>query len=184
MKVYRNIALSRQKFYHNLPSGGMVRHTALEGLQREVHILQVGYSTVDAQISFFAQKLGVHPTIVALRDVFYNPDRQKTYLVMHRSRVRSRHLSLQVLDCCPGGSVQRWNPTERKYEPIIADYTLMRSDVGCGIRTRIFINLRKYIVGTLEGLQFIHSRHVVHRDIKPENLLVDSAGRVRISSLS
>ncbi|KAF4660052.1 Calcium calmodulin-dependent protein kinase kinase 2 [Perkinsus olseni] len=135
MKVYRNISLSRQKFYHNLPSGGMVRHTALEGLQREVHVLQ---------------RLGVHPGIVALRDVFYNPDRQKTYL---------------VLDCCPGGPVQRWNSIKCKYEPIIADYNLLKS----------------YIMDILQGLEFIHSRHVVHRDIKPENLLIDAQGRVRIS---
>ncbi|KAF4720805.1 Calcium calmodulin-dependent protein kinase kinase 2 [Perkinsus olseni] len=135
MKVYRNISLSRQKFYHNLPSGGMVRHTALEGLQLEVHVLQ---------------RLGVHPSIVALRDVFYNPDRQKTYL---------------VLDCCPGGPVQRWNSIKCKYEPIIADYNLLKS----------------YIVDVLQGLEFIHSRHVVHRDIKPENLLIDAQGRVRIS---
>ncbi|KAF4673343.1 Calcium calmodulin-dependent protein kinase kinase 2 [Perkinsus chesapeaki] len=135
MKVYRNISLSRQKYYHNLPNGGMVRHTALEALIREVHILQ---------------RIGVHPNIVALRDVFYNPDREKTYL---------------VLDCCSGGPVQKWNCIKCRYEPVITNSNVVRS----------------YITDILNGLEYIHSKHVIHRDIKPDNLLIDSQGRVRIT---
>jgi serine/threonine protein kinase len=38
-----------------------------------------------------------------------------------------------------------------------------------------------YAKQILQGLQFLHSRGIVHRDIKSANILVDSAGRVRLS---
>jgi len=33
-----------------------------------------------------------------------------------------------------------------------------------------------YAAGILEGLTYMHRRHVIHRDIKPENILIDNKG--------
>jgi CRP-like cAMP-binding protein len=33
-----------------------------------------------------------------------------------------------------------------------------------------------YAAGILEGLTYMHRRHIIHRDIKPENILIDSKG--------
>ena len=40
----------------------------------------------------------------------------------------------------------------------------------------------KYVcLKTLEGLQFLHDRHVIHRDIKSDNILINMDGEVRLA---
>jgi serine/threonine protein kinase len=41
-------------------------------------------------------------------------------------------------------------------------------------------NIAIIIVGTILGVQYLHSQHIIHRDLKPGNLLLDSSGRVRL----
>ena len=40
----------------------------------------------------------------------------------------------------------------------------------------------KYVcLKTLEGLKFLHDRHVIHRDIKSDNILINMDGEVRLA---
>jgi serine/threonine protein kinase len=34
--------------------------------------------------------------------------------------------------------------------------------------------------GVMQGLAYMHGRHIVHRDIKPANILVNYAGDVKV----
>jgi len=43
-------------------------------------------------------------------------------------------------------------------------------------------NFCKYVLyKTLQGLKFLHDRHVIHRDIKSDNILIDCEGNVRLA---
>ena len=43
-------------------------------------------------------------------------------------------------------------------------------------------NVVKYVLKkSLEGLDFLHQKHIIHRDIKPENLVIESDGYLRIT---
>lgn len=42
-------------------------------------------------------------------------------------------------------------------------------------------HIKKYLLMTLQGLEYLHSRWVLHRDIKPNNLLVDKQGVLKIT---
>jgi mitogen-activated protein kinase kinase len=35
--------------------------------------------------------------------------------------------------------------------------------------------------GTLEGLDYLHSKNIIHRDIKPQNILVKENAQVKIT---
>ena len=37
---------------------------------------------------------------------------------------------------------------------------------------------------TLQGLQHLHSRHVIHRDIKSDNILLSMEGNIKLSRIS
>ena len=54
---------------------------------------------------------------------------------------------------------------------------------GCQVDTEaIPINILKKIMSdVLQGVAFMHSKHIVHRDIKPENMIVDCYGNVRLT---
>ena len=41
--------------------------------------------------------------------------------------------------------------------------------------------LRQYLRQVLEGLEYLHSHHVIHRDLKCANLLVDQHGTVKLA---
>ena len=40
---------------------------------------------------------------------------------------------------------------------------------------------RKYTVQLLEGLQYLHSKHIIHRDVKCSNILLDEHGDVKLA---
>jgi serine/threonine-protein kinase CLA4 len=37
------------------------------------------------------------------------------------------------------------------------------------------------LLKTLQGLAFLHDRHVIHRDIKSDNILINMDGEVRLA---
>ncbi|XP_062506650.1 cyclin-dependent kinase 7-like [Corticium candelabrum] len=42
-------------------------------------------------------------------------------------------------------------------------------------------NIKRYLLMTLQGLEYLHSMWVLHRDMKPNNLLVDKNGILKIT---
>eukprot|EP01137_Pigoraptor_chileana_P034307 Opistho-2@26656 len=42
-------------------------------------------------------------------------------------------------------------------------------------------DVKSFLLMTLQGIEFLHSRWILHRDLKPNNLLIDANGVVKIS---
>jgi cell cycle related kinase len=63
----------------------------------------------------------------------------------------------------------------------------MPSDLEVIIRTRSSLlpeaHLKCYLWMLLQGLSFLHSRHILHRDLKPSNLLLSAHGTLKIGDL-
>lgn len=63
------------------------------------------------------------------------------------------------MEYCPGGSLERF--AARKPLPLSV--------------------LKTILIDVLMGLEALHQRSMLHRDIKPANVLIDAAGRARLS---
>jgi serine/threonine protein kinase len=56
------------------------------------------------------------------------------------------------------------------------------TDILIALNTNYSENFCKYVLlKTLEGLKFLHDRHVIHRDIKSDNILINTDGEVRLA---
>ena len=56
------------------------------------------------------------------------------------------------------------------------------TDILLGLDTKYSENFCKYVLlKTLQGLKFLHDRHVIHRDIKSDNILINTDGEVRLA---
>ena len=56
------------------------------------------------------------------------------------------------------------------------------TDVLLALNTNYSEGFCKYVLlKTLEGLAFLHDRHVIHRDIKSDNILINMEGEVRLA---
>ena len=56
------------------------------------------------------------------------------------------------------------------------------TDVLIALNTNYSEGFCKYVLlKTLQGLDFLHKRHVIHRDIKSDNILINMEGDVRLA---
>ena len=56
------------------------------------------------------------------------------------------------------------------------------TDVLLALNTKYSEDFCKYVLlKTLQGLSFLHDRHVIHRDIKSDNILINMEGEVRLA---
>ena len=44
-------------------------------------------------------------------------------------------------------------------------------------------NIKRYLIMTVSGLEYLHNRWLLHRDLKPNNLLIDPNGVLKIADL-
>jgi len=83
--------------------------------------------------------------------------------------------ALRLIDAFPRGGALA----------LILEY--MPSDLEVIIRTRTSLlpesHLKCYLWMLLQGLSFLHSRHILHRDLKPSNLLLSAHGTLKIGDL-
>eukprot|EP00760_Papus_ankaliazontas_P024038 PhM_4_TR2114/c2_g2_i3/m.57598 len=97
-----------------------------------------------------------HPNLVRLHEVMNSEDCEKLYL---------------ILEYIPNGPV--CSTPREVYDSPECPYDASEM--------RALPVLRKYIVGMLDALCYLHNKQVQHRDIKPENVLLDEHDECRLA---
>jgi serine/threonine protein kinase len=87
-------------------------------------------------------------------------------------RERGQEFMCLVTELCLG-ALDVYTDGERKQQAALANGFPQ-------LTTELLLN---FILGTVAGLAFMHSKKVVHRDLKPANLFLGGDGRVRIGDL-
>ncbi|QPG74136.1 hypothetical protein FOA43_001458 [Brettanomyces nanus] len=98
--------------------------------------------------------------IINIVNQYHHPNLVKLYSII-KNETNDRIYF--IMEYCPMGELTPTNMTEA-----------MGSEDS-------LINIQFKLQNIINGLEFLHSQHIVHRDIKPSNLLVDSLGVVKIS---
>jgi serine/threonine protein kinase len=97
----------------------------------------------------------VHPNIIGFFGAVYDPV--------------GRRLGI-VIDLVRGGNLQQM-------------YLAVKRETGGGARGVNESALRCVVQQSLEGLEYMHRRHLIHRDIKPSSLLLRIDGQVLVTNL-
>ena len=136
-KIFRRSILAKRQFVP-LPDGEMKVTTGFTDVQREIAIMK---------------KL-THTNVVRLKDVIFDNDTEKLYIVM---------------EYCSKGPVMEWDEEGESYS-----YTWSDTDITEEL-------LRKIMRNAVCGLEYLHYHNIAHRDIKPENMLITEDWTVKLA---
>lgn len=116
--------------------------------------VKTAFDAVEKEINLVA---GLdHKNIVKLHEILTDEDNEKLYL---------------ILDNCGKGETMTWNLETMQFKPCNGEDYFSEDEI------------RKIMLDTIAGLEYLHDRGIIHRDIKPQNLLMSEDGTTKICDL-